>query len=325
MLPPAIPRPADPLLSIIVPCYNEELALPLLIPRLKAAALAWPCRHEVICVDDGSRDTTWSLLQAQAAADPHWRAFSFSRNFGHQAAIAAGLQNARGDAVVILDADMQDPPEEIIRLIAEWQQGFDVVYGVRESRQDPVVKHILAWGFYRVQSKLTPTPIAKDAGEFALLDRRVVNAVNLLPERSRYLRGLRSWVGFNQKAVLFRRDSRAAGEAKYSFAQSLRLALDGIFAFSTVPLRLATWLGVGVIILVLLSTSLLLIRPAAQLPLVAALPWLGMLFLGGTQLLCLGIVGEYLARIFEESKARPLYIIAEHTSEPPQGIMLKQL
>ncbi len=310
-----MPHARPQLLSVIVPCFNEELALPLLITRLEAAARDWPCEHEVVCINDGSADTTWELLQTQAKTNPQWRAFSFSRNFGHQAAIAAGLQHAKGDAVVIIDADMQDPPEAILRLVEEWRRGFEVVYGVRESRQDPVFKHFFAWAFYRVQSLLTPTPMAKDAGEFALLDRKVVNAINLLPERSRYLRGLRAWVGFKQKAVLFRRDSRVAGEAKYSFAQSLRLALDGIFAFSTVPLRLATWLGLALIALVILAFALLLINPSDQLPLRSSLPWLGLLLLGGTQLLCLGIIGEYLARIFEEAKARPLYIIADSTAD----------
>lgn len=305
------------LVSVIVPCFNEELVLPLLITRLEAAALSWPCGHEIICINDGSTDATWELLQTQAKANPQWRAFSFSRNFGHQPAIAAGLQKAKGDAVVIIDADMQDPPEEILHLIEEWRRGYEVVYGVRESRQDPVVKHVFAWAFYRVQSLLTPTPMAKDAGEFALLDRKVVNAINLLPERSRYLRGLRAWVGFKQKAVLFRRDSRAAGEAKYSFSQSLRLALDGIFAFSTVPLRIATWLGLTLIALVLLAFAISLMNPPGQLPLRSSLPWLGLLLLGGTQLLCLGIIGEYLARIFEESKARPLFIISDSTPDKP--------
>jgi dolichol-phosphate mannosyltransferase len=312
-----MPHRQEQLVSVIVPCFNEALVLPLLVTRLEAAALSWPCRHEVICIDDGSTDATWELLQTQAKTNPQWRALSFSRNFGHQAAIAAGLQKAKGDAVVMIDADMQDPPEAILRLIEEWRNGAEVVYGVRESRQDPIVIHVFAWALYRVQALLTPTPIAKDAGEFALLDRKVVNSINLLPERSRYLRGLRVWVGFKQKAVLFRRDSRAAGEAKYSFAQSLRLALDGVLAFSTVPLRLATWLGLALIGLVFSAFALLLISPPDQLPLRSSLPWLGLLLLGGTQLLCLGIIGEYLARIFEEAKARPLYIIAESTADRP--------
>ncbi len=311
-------RPADPLVSVIVPCYNEEHALPLLIERLGATARTWPCRHEIVCVDDGSRDATWRLLRDQAAADIRWRAFSFSRNFGHQAAISAGLQQARGDAAVVIDADLQDPPELIAEFIAEWNKGHDVVYGVRESRSDPPFKHFLAWCFYRVQSKLVPIRIPLDAGEFALLDRKVIDVLNRLPERSRYLRGLRSWAGFRQKAVSFQRDSRAAGEAKYSFRQSLRLALDGIYAFSTLPLRLPTWLGLFIIaatVAIGVNRALSPPPPSAAVPspFVAFLPWGGVFLVLGLQLLCLGLIGEYIARIFEEAKARPLWIIAEKT------------
>lgn len=303
-----------PLISVIIPCYNEEQVLPILIERVEAAASTWECRHEVICVNDGSTDSTWEILKHQARLMPNWRAYSFSRNFGQQAAIAAGLQRAQGDASVIIDADMQDPPEAIIKLIEEWRKGSEVVYGVRESRQDPVIKNLLAWAFYRIQSKISPTPLAKDSGEFALLDRKAVNAINQLPERSRYQRGLRSWIGFKQKSVLFHRDSRAAGQPKYSFLKSLRLAMDGIFAFSTVPLRLALWLGCLTLLVATLCTLGLILGDGGILTLRSRLPWLAILFLSGTQLLCLGLAGEYLARIFEEAKARPLYLISESTA-----------
>ena len=321
-------RPADPLVSVIVPCYNEEHALPLLIRRLSAVARTWPCRHEIVCVDDGSRDATWSLLREQAAADPCWRAFSFSRNFGHQAAISAGLQQARGDAAVVIDADLQDPPELIAEFLAEWRQGHEVVYGVRESRNDPPLKHFLAWCFYRVHAKLVPIQIPMDAGEFALLDRKVIDVLNRLPERSRYLRGLRAWAGFRQKAVSFQRDPRIAGEAKYSFRQSLRLALDGIYAFSALPLRLPTWLGLAVIVATLaVGFARAFSTPAAAAPgaaaapspLITFLPWGALFLVLGLQLLCLGLVGEYIARVFDEAKARPLWIIAEGTDPGIRG------
>ncbi|HEY9249617.1 MAG TPA: glycosyltransferase family 2 protein [Rariglobus sp.] len=317
-------RPHDPLISIIVPCFNEEESLPILFQRLEAAAQAWPGRHEVICVDDGSRDATWTLLQQQAAAAPHWRCYSFSRNFGHQAAVSAGLQKARGDALVVIDADLQDPPEELIRFITAWLDDYDVVYGVRESRDDPALKQVLAWGFYRVMEKLATIHIPRDSGDFALFDRKVVDIISQLPERRRYLRGLRSWVGFRQKALVFKRVARVAGQPHYTFKSSLQLALDGVFSFSTVPLRLASCLGfmmsgiaVMMGILAILQRSLHAYLDSAGLsgltvpPLVIALT-----LFGGVQLICLGILGEYLGRIYEEVKGRPSWIISGSTEGP---------
>ena len=318
-------RPKDPLISVIVPCYNEEEALPILFRRLEAAISSWPGRHEVICIDDGSNDRTWALIQAQTAALPHWSGHAFSRNFGHQAAVSAGLAKARGDAAVVIDADLQDPPEELARFINEWQAGYDVVYGVRESRDDPAMKQALAWVFYRIMEKLASIPIPPDSGDFALFDRKVVDIITRLPERSRYLRGLRSWVGFRQKAVVFKRQARAAGQAHYTLRASLQLALDGVFSFSTVPLRLATYLGFVLcgITLGLAGTSLLLRHwPAAlaQLGLSPeALPSplsLAVAIFSGVQLLCIGILGEYLGRIYDEVKARPTWIIARSAENP---------
>lgn len=307
-------RPHDPLISIIVPCFNEEESLPILFTRIETVAKTWPVRFEVVCVDDGSRDATWSLLQRQSAAFPHWRCFSFSRNFGHQAAVSAGLQKCRGDAAVVIDADLQDPPEELAGFIAEWLAGHDVVYGVRESRDDPALKQALAWGFYRVLEKLSSTPIPRDSGDFALLDRKVIDTINRLPERRRYLRGLRSWVGFRQKAVVFKRLARVAGQPHYTFKSSLQLALDGVFSFSTVPLRLATWLGF------ILSMLALLLGASALLGMVSrdtvSLPVIAVLLLGGIQLICVGILGEYLGRIYDEVKARPSWIIAASSDGP---------
>lgn len=185
-------------ISIIVPCYNEEEVLPQLFQRLGAAADTWGVDYEIICVDDGSRDRTWELLSARSEADPRWRCLSFARNFGHQMAVSAGLYHASGEAVIIIDADLQDPPEQITRLINKWREGFEVVFAVRRKRKDPFVKRMLAWGFYRLISRLSPFPIPTDAGDFCLLDRKLVDVLNSLPERNRYLRGLRSWCGFRQ-------------------------------------------------------------------------------------------------------------------------------
>jgi dolichol-phosphate mannosyltransferase len=232
-----------PKVSVIVPCYNEEAVLPQLFRRLTAAAEAWGMDYEVVSVNDGSRDRTWELLKEQHARDPRWRCLSFARNFGHQTAVSAGLYHAEGDAAVVIDADLQDPPESIEKLLAKWKEGYQVVYAVRKKRQDKALKSLLAWGFYRVIAKLVPFRIPADSGDYALLDRCVVDIMNAFPERNRYLRGLRAWCGFRQIGVEFERQARAAGEPQYTFKKSLRLAMDGVFSFSTVPLRLSTYLG----------------------------------------------------------------------------------
>ena len=317
-------RPNDPLISVIVPCFNEKEALPILFQRLEAVVMSWPGRHEVICIDDGSTDSTWSLIQQQAASHPHWLGHSFSRNFGHQAAVSAGLAKARGDAVVVIDADLQDPPEELGRFIQEWLAGYDVVYGVRESRDDPAIKQALAWVFYRIMEKLASIYIPPDSGDFALFDRKVVDIITRLPERSRYLRGLRSWVGFRQKALVFKRQARAAGQAHYTLRASLQLALDGVFSFSTLPLRMATYLGFSLCGIALgLGAVCLMLRywqtnpaPLGLTP--EALPSsfaLAVTLFSGVQLVCMGIIGEYLGRIYDEVKARPTWIIARSAEE----------
>ena len=280
----------------------------------------WGMGYEIICVDDGSRDGTWKLLKQQYAADPHWRGLSFARNFGHQTAVSAGLFYATGDAVAIIDADLQDPPEEISRLLARWREGFEVVFATRKKRRDPLVKRILAWGFYRLLEKMTPLPMARDAGDFCLLDKKVVAVMNALPERSRYLRGLRTWCGFRQISVEFDRAERAAGEPQYTFKKSFKLAMDGLFSFSAMPLRLATYLGLWVSGFAFLGVVFTLVQKlfAEQFAKIGLAPGAGfptivisILFLGGVQLICLGILGEYVGRIYEEVKGRPLWIIRE--------------
>jgi len=306
--------------SVVVPCCNEQAVLPELFKRLTAAAAEWGADYEVICVDDGSRDDTWKLIKQQNATDSRWRGLSFARNFGHQIAVSAGLLHASGDAVVIIDADLQDPPEEVARLLAKWREGFEVVFATRKRRHDPLPKRVLAWGFYRLLEKMTPLPIARDTGDFCLLDKKVVAVMNALPERSRYLRGLRTWCGFRQASVEFDRARRAAGEPQYTFKRSFKLAMDGLFSFSAVPLRLATYLGLWVSGFAFLGVLFTLAQKlfAPQFARIGLAPGPGfptvvisILFLGGVQLICLGILGEYLGRVYDEVKGRPLWIVQD--------------
>ena len=313
-------------ISVIIPCFNEEAVLPKLFARIGAAAAAWNSDYEIICVDDGSRDRTWEQLKVQNAKDPRWRCLCFARNFGHQTAVSAGLHFATGDAAVIIDADLQDPPEEISRLLARWREGFEVVFATRKKRRDPLVKRLLAWGFYRLLQKMTPLPMASDAGDFCLLDKKVVAVMNSLPERSRYLRGLRTWCGFRQTSVEFDRAERAAGVPQYTFKKSFRLAMDGLFSFSAAPLRLATYLGLWVSAIAFLGVLFTLAQKlfAEQFARIGLAPGAGfptivisVLFLGGVQLICLGILGEYVGRIYEEVKGRPLWIIRDSAGIVP--------
>jgi dolichol-phosphate mannosyltransferase len=308
-------------ISIVTPCYNEEAVLPQFFQRLASIAETWGLDFEVICVDDGSRDRTWELLKLQHGKDPRWRCLSFARNFGHQVAVSAGLYHATGDAVVILDADLQDPPEQISRLIEKWREGFQVVYAVRTKRDDAPVKKFLAWAFYRLLSWAVPFNVPADAGDFCLLDRRVVEVLNALPERNRYLRGLRAWSGFRQIGVEFERHARAAGTPQYTFKKSFKLAMDGVFSFSTVPLRLAAYLGLAVSSVAFLGAIFTLCQKifAEQFAKFGMTPGphgiptivISTLFLGGVQLICLGILGEYLGRIYDEVKGRPHWVVQD--------------
>jgi len=307
-------------ISLVVPCYNEEAVLPQLFARLTAAAETWGMAAEVICVDDGSRDKTWSLLKGQHARDSRWRCLSLARNFGHQVAVSAGLYHASGDAVVVMDGDLQDPPEEVARLLEKWREGYQVVYAVRSKREDGLVKRILAWGFYRVMARAVPFQIPADSGDFCLLDRKVVDTLNAMPERNKYLRGLRAWCGFRQIGVPYERPARAAGSPQYTLSKSFRLALDGLFSFSAVPLRLASHLGLWVSSIALLGVIFTFCQrifrgyftsiglgPGPGFATIV----ISILFLGGVQLICLGILGEYLGRIYDEVKGRPLWLIQD--------------
>jgi glycosyltransferase involved in cell wall biosynthesis len=308
-------------ITVVVPCYNEDAVLPQLFQRLGSVAATWNMDYEIICVDDGSRDRTWELLRARNEKDSRWRCLSFARNFGHQVAVSAGLYHATGDAVVVIDADLQDPPEQIARLIEKWREGFQVVYAVRTRRQDKALKQFLAWGFYRLLSRLVPFNVPADAGDFCLLDRKVVEVLNTLPERNRYLRGLRAWSGFKQIGIEFERHARAAGAPQYTLRKSFNLAMDGVFSFSTMPLRLATYFGFIVSAAAFLGAVFTFLQKifAAEFARIGMTPGahgiptlvISILFLGGVQLICLGILGEYIGRIYEEVKRRPLWIVRD--------------
>ena len=300
------------MLSTVVPIFNEEDGIAELHRRLKAALESTRMPYEIVLVNDGSRDRSDALLDEVAASDPTVVVVHLSRNFGHQAAVAAGLAQARGQAVVVIDADLQDPPELIPALLEQWRGGFQIVYGQRIKRHgDPLTKRALAWMYYRVVRDLSSVNLPTDAGDFCLMDRSVVDVLNSMPERNRYIRGLRAWVGFRQTAVPFERAERFAGERKYTFRQSLGLALNGIFSFSRAPLQLATWFGLvvsgvsfvlGVWYIIRKITVGFPVQGWASLAVIV-------LFLGGVQLITIGVLGEYLGRIYDEVKQRPLYVI----------------
>jgi glycosyltransferase involved in cell wall biosynthesis len=303
------------LLSVVVPCMNEEEVMRQTHTHLVSVLQKSPANFEIVYIDDGSSDATVDVLRELQTGDPRVRVVRFSRNFGHQVAITAGLEHASGDAVVIIDADLQDPPEVILEFLAKWLDGYDVVYGVRTERDgESTFKRLSAKVFYRFFSHMSETRMPLDTGDFRLLDRRVVEALISMPERDRFVRGMVSWLGFSQVAVPYHRASRAAGTTKFSLFKMVRFALDGIFSFSILPLRLATWTGFAASGLAIAGIVAVLLERFFEVPgLVKG--WssavIGELFIGGVQLVCLGIIGEYVGRIYGESKRRPLYIVRE--------------
>lgn len=306
-----------PLLSIIIPCLDEEATLDATHHRLVTAVQGIGGGLEVLYVDDGSRDRTWSMIQAICLKDNRCRGLSLSRNFGHQQAVSAGLDHATGRVVALMDADLQDPPELIPSMLARWADGADVVYGRRISRRgDGKFKRWTAAVFYRLLRGLSDTPIPMDVGDFRLMDRKVVDAIRSMPERDRFLRGMIAWSGFRQEAVDYERDARIAGTSKYPLHRMLALALNGLVSFSLKPLRLATWLGFSASLL-----ALAMIVYALWMRLFTSNWVSGWTFLvisvalfGGIQLICLGIIGEYVGRTYHESKRRPLYLLRRDTA-----------
>jgi dolichol-phosphate mannosyltransferase len=310
-------------LDIVVPCFNEEAVIEQTHQRLAQVARSISgVRTTVIYVDDGSRDGTLVKLRAIAAADPHVRIIALSRNFGHQYALTAGLDASAGDAVAVIDADLQDPPEVIAEMVARWHAGADVVYGVRATRQgETAFKRGTAHLFYRLLQTLGNADIPADVGDFRLLDRRVVDTLRDMPERDRFLRGLVVWAGFRHEGVSYERLPRAAGQTKFPFSRMFSFALDGIFSFSTVPLRLASYLGFFVSVLSMTGIVYALYIKLFTVGVVPgwAAQWIGTLFLGGVQLLSLGVIGEYVGRIYGEVKRRPLYVVKERVGFDPSA------
>jgi glycosyltransferase involved in cell wall biosynthesis len=310
------PLRAPKLLSIVAPVYDEQELVEEFIARACAAAADY--HFELVMVNDGSSDATPELLDHIASTDPRVRVIHLSRNFGHQAALTAGLEHAAGDVVAMIDADLQDPPELIPEMVAQWSQGADVVYAVRRQRDgESAFKLATASWFYRLFDKLAQVDLEPNSGDFRLLDRRALDALLAMTERSRFLRGMTVWVGFQQTAVPYERDARHAGETKYTVRRMLRFSLDAITSFSHLPLQLATYAGI-------LSAGVAFIA----IPVVIALrlfdsylPGFGsitiaILLLGGIQLIALGMIGEYVGRIYDEVKHRPLYIVRDERNAP---------
>ena len=302
------------LLSVVVPVFNETEVIDSFYARLKKVVDSLnPITCEIIFVDDGSRDGSYQKLVNLADSDPNVRVIKFSRNFGHQLAITAGIDAAKGDAVVVIDSDLQDPPEVIEKFIKKWEEGYDVVYGIREKREgETKMKLFTAALFYRLLKAIIKIDIPADAGDFRLMSRRAVEKFRELRERDRFVRGLVSWVGFKQTGVPYLRDKRYAGETKYPYRKMIKFAFDGIASFSNMPLKLATWFGYITSLLAFLYACSVFVQKFMGYTVQGwATIMVGMLFLGGVQLICLGILGEYIGRIFNEIKQRPLYVIEE--------------
>lgn len=300
-------------LTVVIAAYNEETSIPLLHPRLCAvlAGLA-DVQTQVLYVDDGSTDATWEVVQALVQADPQVSALRLSRNFGKEVAVSAGLDHVVPGAVVLLDADGQDPPELIPEFVALWRAGYDNIFGTRVFREgESWLKRSAAHAFYRVIRRLSRTPIPADTGDFRLLSPRVVQALQQLRERHRFMKGLFGWVGFRQVALPYRRAPRLSGRSKFSVWRLWNFALDGITSFSTVPLRAATYLGLLTAVVAFVFGAWVVVKAALVGDPVAGWPTMMsvILFLGGIQLIALGLIGEYLGRLYDEAKQRPLYLI----------------
>jgi polyisoprenyl-phosphate glycosyltransferase len=309
-----LPRPLKAHVSVVVPCYNEEAVIGLSHGRLKAAlvGLGPDTVHSIIYVDDGSHDQTGAILSGMAAADPAVQVIMLSRNFGHQAAVTAGLDHASGDCVIIIDADLQDPPELIADMVGRWREGFDVVYGQRTDRDgESAFKLATAKLFYRGLNAMSDVEMPLDVGDFRLIDRRVVEALGAMKEGDRFLRGMITWVGFEQTALPYRRAARAAGETKYPFYKMAKLALDGVLSFSMAPLRFVLTIGSWIVVLAALGILYALLNRLLTDQWVSGwtMLFMAIMFMGGVQLVVLGMIGEYVGRIYMASKGRPLYLI----------------
>lgn len=316
-----------PTISIIAPIFNEEAVIDELHRRLTPVLDGMNKSFEVLMVNDGSRDRSMERMVEIARKDPRYKIVNFSRNFGHQIAITAGMDHAQGDAIVIIDADLQDPPEVIPKLVEKWQEGFDIVYAVREKRKgETFFKKWTAAAFYRTLKKITNVDIPVDTGDFRLMSRRAVEKLKTIRERHRFVRGLVSWIGFPQTGVTFVREERFAGETKYPLKKMLKFAFDGITSFSFFPLQLATYFGflvsglsfMGILVVILMKLFTTVTIPGWS-SMIASI-----LFLGGVQLITIGIIGEYIGRIYDEVKQRPLYIVQDLVGlEAPESASIR--
>jgi len=311
-----------PHIGVVTPVYNEQECLFQLRDRLRAVLEALHLPYDVYLIDDGSTDSTPAILKRFVEEDGRWNGVTLARNFGHQAAITAGLSIARGDVIVVMDADLQDEPEAIPTLLEQWRRGYDTIYAIRTKRKEGMVRRMTYWLFYRVLNGLSPHPLPVDAGDFCLMSRRVVDALNSLPENGRFVRGLRAWVGFRQIGVEVERNARVAGTPKYTLAKLIRLAADGILDFSWGPLRAVSAFGfLSMIAALAYLVVILVMKFRGQIEIVG---WTSVIFLvvwfGGMTLMSLGVMGEYLGRTYIEVKRRPTFIIAETTDRvAPDG------
>ena len=312
-----LPTDGSVQLSLVVPIFNEEEVIEALHSRLMQVLNPVVDKFEVVLVNDGSRDRSPEMLDSICRADPRFKAIHFSRNFGHQAAVTAGLHAARGAVVVVIDADLQDPPELILDMLEHWSQGSDVVYAQKRRRMgiNPI-KKFAYFIYYRILNKLTEIEVPPDTGDFCLMDRQIVDLLNAMPERNRYIRGLRAWLGFKQTAILFDRPGRHAGVTKYPFRKMVALATDGILSLSKAPLKIAMYFGFFASAVSFLLALVFVIEKLTG-PGNLARGWAStiviVLFLGGVQLICLGVIGEFIGRIYDEVKQRPLYVIGRST------------
>jgi len=299
-------------ISVIIPIYNEEENIDILFKRIISTLEQLNITYEIICINDGSKDKTLDMLINYHQDNPLIKIINLSRNYGKDIALTAGIDYANGNAVIPLDADLQDPPELIGEMILKWQEGYDIVYASRRSRQGETwLKRFTADSFYLILDKITKIPIPRNTGDFRLLDRQVVEALKLLPERTRFMKGLFAWVGFKHTSILFERQPRFQGDTKWNYWKLWNFAIDGITSFSLLPLKMWTYLGLIISLISLVYASFLVIRTiflGIDVPGYASL-MVAILFLGGIQLITLGIIGEYLGRVYEEVKARPLYLV----------------
>ena len=310
--PPSAASDNEVTLSVVIPMFNEAAGLGPLFAELEGALAVAGCSYEIVCVDDGSLDDTLARLMAERARNPAIKIVSLSRNFGKDIALTAGIDHCRGAAVLPFDADLQDPPGLIPPMLAKWREGYDVVNAVRADRRgDGFFKRFSAAAFYRIYNAVADTPIPPNVGDFRLLDRRVVDVLNRLPERTRFMKGLFAWVGFRQATISFDRPARAAGSSSWNLSRLIRFAVGGITAFSTAPLRMATYLGAALFVLAIVYAAFLVIRVAivgVDMPGYASL-MVTVLIFGGVQFITIGIIGEYIGRIYEEVKRRPLFVV----------------